>query len=102
MKKILLCTDGSAYSQVSYEYAAWLASKMNFEIEVLYVTDVRAEKAVLSPDFSNNIGIDSYPRLLNELVNLEASKARINHERAKIILDRAKAFLAIAVSTKLN
>ncbi len=94
MKKILLCTDGSAYSQVSYEYAAWLANKMDFEIEVLYVTDKRAEKAVQSPDFSGNIGIDSYQQLLKELVDIEAAKAKINHQRAKIILQEAKTFFS--------
>jgi len=94
MEKILLCTDGSAYSQVSYEYAAWLAKKMDFAIEVLYVTDRRAEKAVQNPDFSGNIGIDSYQQLLKELVNIEASRAKINHERAKIILQEAKAFFS--------
>lgn len=94
MKKILLCTDGSAYSQVSYEYAAWLANTMDFEIEVLYVTDERAEKAIQSPDFSGNIGIDSYQQLLKELVNIEATKARVNHERAKIILEEAKTFFS--------
>lgn len=110
MKKILLCTDGSAYSQVCYEYAAWLAQTMGLEIEgeggagstrisnclveVLYVTDKRAEKAVQSSDFSGNIGIDSYQKLLRELVNLEAAKAKINHERAEIILQEAKAFFS--------
>ncbi|MCC0177453.1 universal stress protein [Waterburya agarophytonicola K14] len=92
MKKILLCTDGSAYSQVSYEYAAWLAQTMDFEIEILYVTDRRGEKAVQSVDFSGNIGIDSYQQLLSELVEIEAARAKINHERAKIILKEARNF----------
>ena len=92
MKKILLCTDGSAYSQVSYEYAAWLAQYMDFNIEVLYVTDRRAEQAVQTPDFSGNIGAGSYQQLLNELVELESSRAKINHERAKIILQSAERF----------
>ena len=41
-----LCTDGSAYSQVSYEYAAWLATKMEFELEVLYISDRRGEQEI--------------------------------------------------------
>lgn len=94
MKKILLCTDGSAYSQVSYEYAAWLAQTMDFEIEILYVTDRRAEKAVQGVDFSGNIGIDSYQQLLNELVEIEAARAKIDCERAKIILESATKFFS--------
>ncbi|RMF23361.1 MAG: universal stress protein, partial [Cyanobacteria bacterium J083] len=38
MKQILLCTDGSLYSQVAYEYAAWLALRIDLKIEILYVT----------------------------------------------------------------
>lgn len=102
MKKILLCTDGSAYSQVSYEYAAWLAQKMDFGIEVLYVSDRRAEKAVRNPDFSGNIGIDSYQKLLNKLADLEATKAKINHERAEIILQQALAFFSDRHVTKVK
>lgn len=94
MKKILLCTDGSAYSQVSYEYAAWLAQRINVTIEVLYVTDKRGEQAAQTADFSGSIGINSYQQLLQELVEVEAAKAKINHKRAKIILQEAKQFLS--------
>jgi len=67
---------------------------MNFAIKVLHVTDRRAETAVQSSDFSGNIGIDSYQKLLNDLVEIQAARARVNHERAKIILDKAKAFFS--------
>lgn len=94
MKKILLCTDGSAYSQVSYEYAAWLAQRAEVNLEILYVTDLRGQKAVQTDDFSGNIGIDSYQQLLNQLVEVEAAKAKINHERAKIILQQAQQYFS--------
>ena len=92
MKKILLCTDGSAYSQVGYEYAAWLAQRKPFAIEILYVTDRRGEQATQTADFSGSIGVDSYQQLLSELVELESAKAKVNHQRAKIILEEAKQF----------
>ena len=94
MKKILLCTDGSAYSQVSYEYAAWLAQHIEISLEILYVTDVRGQEAAQTADFSGSIGIDSYQQLLSKLVEVEAAKAKINHERAKIILQEAKQFFS--------
>ena len=94
MKKILLCTDGSAYARVSYEYAAWLAQRKSFAIEVLYVTDRRGEQAVQAPDFSGSIGINSYQQLLIELVELEAARAKVNHQRAKIILQEAQKFFS--------
>ena len=94
MKKILLCTDGSAYSQVSYEYAAWLAQRKPFAIEILYVTDRRGEQATQAADFSGSIGVDSYQQLLSELVELESARAKVNHQRAKIILEEAKQFFS--------
>ncbi|NET32770.1 MAG: universal stress protein [Cyanothece sp. SIO1E1] len=92
MKKILLCTDGSAFAQIGYEYAAWLAKRVPMEIEVLYVTDRRQAQAVQTHDFSGNLGIDAYQGLLNQLVELEHKTAKINHHRAKIILEAAKQF----------
>ncbi|NET48370.1 MAG: universal stress protein [Merismopedia sp. SIO2A8] len=89
MKKILLCTDGSAFSQVGYEYAAWWANRMDVAIEVLYVTDLRKQQSLTNYDLSGNLGIDSYQQLLAQLVELEHEAAKINHERAKIILDVA-------------
>ena len=92
--KIILCTDGSPYSQVSYEYAAWIAMRIDVEIEILYVTDVRKEQAVRNPDFSGSIGIDSYQQLLDKLVAIESDRAKINHKRAKYILQQAENFLS--------
>ncbi|MEO1005953.1 MAG: universal stress protein [Cyanobacteria bacterium J06638_38] len=94
MKKILLCTDGSAYSQVSYQYVAWLAQYIDIDLEILYVTDSRDEQAVQTHDFTGSIGIDCYQQLLSELVELEAAKAKINHQRAKIILQEAQQFFS--------
>ena len=91
--KILLCTDGSLSSQVSYEYTAWLGSLIDIEIEILYVTDQRKVQAVKTRDFSGSIGLDSYQQLLDKLVEAEGESAKINHQRAKIILQEAKSFL---------
>ena len=100
--KILLCTDGSLYSQVSYEYAAWIAMHMDVEIEVLYVTDRREEQAVKTKDFSGSIGIDSYQQLLDKLVDLESNRAKINHKRAKYILQQAESFLSSREIAKIK
>ena len=91
--KILLCTDGSLSSQVSYEYTVWLGSQMDLEIEILYVTDQRKVQAVKTRDFTGSIGLDSYQQLLDKLVEAEGESAKINHQRAKIILQEAKSFL---------
>lgn len=93
MRNILLCTDGSAYSKVSYEYAAWLAQRIDIALEVLYVTNNGGEQAIQS-DFSGSIGIDCYQELLSQLVELEAAKAKVNHQKAKIILQEVEEFFS--------
>lgn len=92
--KIILCTDGSPYSQVSYEYTAWLARRMDVEIEVLYVTDLRKEQTAKNPDFSGSIGVDAYQQLLDKLVTIESDRAKLNQKRAKYILQQAESFLS--------
>lgn len=90
MKHILLCTDGSAFAQESYHYAAWLAPRLDACVDVLYVTDVRSQKSIETGNLSGSIGIDAAKDLLGKLVELEHEKAKINHERAKLILEDAE------------
>jgi hypothetical protein len=40
MKKILVCTDGSPFAENSYHYAAWFATRLSAEVDVLCVTDI--------------------------------------------------------------
>ena len=89
-----MCTDDSAYSRVSYQYAAWLAQRTEVSLEILYLTDTRDRETIQTADFSGSIGIDSYQQLLQELVQLEAAKAKINRKRAKIILQQAQQFFS--------
>jgi K+-sensing histidine kinase KdpD len=68
MKRILLCTDGSIFSQSSYRYAAWLASRLDASIEVLYVTDIRSQKVATTGNFNGSIGIDASKDLGKKLI----------------------------------
>ncbi len=102
MQRILLCTDGSVFSQSSYHYAAWLAPRLDAEITLLYVTDVRSQKVASTGNLSGSIGIDASKELLNKLVELEHEKAKINHQRAKLILEDAKQFFQAANIQNVN
>jgi|GEM_PF-4870036 len=86
MKNILLCTDGSAYAENVYRYGAWFASQFHAKINVLFVTDIRSQKVVSTGNLSGSIGLGASEQLLNELVNLEHEKAKLNNQRAKKIL----------------
>lgn len=96
MKKILLCTDGSTFAQSSYQYAGWLAPRLDAAIDVLYVTDIRSQRVASTGNLSGSIGIDAAQELLEKLVELEHEKAKLNHQRAQILLQDAQRKLAAA------
>ncbi|VXD19442.1 conserved hypothetical protein [Planktothrix serta PCC 8927] len=94
MKRILLCTDGSIFSQSSYQYAAWFSTRLEASVDVLYVTDTRDKTAAKAKNLSGSIGIDASDALLNQLVALEREKAKLNHQQAKLILQNANQVLS--------
>jgi len=89
MKTILLCTDGSSLAENVYKYGAWFAIQLNAQINVLFVTDIRSQKVAYTGNLSGSIGLGASENLLNELVNLEHEKAKLNNRRARLILQNA-------------
>ncbi|MBO1055300.1 MAG: universal stress protein [Dolichospermum sp. JUN01] len=89
MKNILLCTDGSAFAENVYKYGAWFANQFHARINVLFVTDIRSQQVVSTGNFSGSLGLGASEELLNELVNLEHEKAKLNNKRARLILQNA-------------
>ncbi len=89
MKTILLCTDGSSFAENVYKYGAWFATKIKAQVNVLSVTDIRSQKVSSTGNLSGSIGLGASEQLLNELVNLEHEKAKLNNQRAKLILQNA-------------
>lgn len=90
MKHILLCTDGSIFAQSSYRYASWLAPRLDAEVDVLFVSDIRSQKVASTGNFSGAIGLGASRNLLNQLVELEHQKAKINQQKAQLILQDAE------------
>ncbi len=89
MKRFLLCTDGSSYSAVSCQYAAWLASHADASITVLYVTDVRQFDIPFVADFSGSLGIQPYQDLIGRMKVLERDKAATIEQATRNTLDYA-------------
>ncbi len=103
MKKILLCSDGSAFAENTYRYGAWFATNLKAEeVDVLCVTDVRGQQAISQQNLSGSIGIDASENLLNRLVELEHEKAKINHQRAKLVLQEAAQILKAEGVERIN
>ncbi|QUY43133.1 universal stress protein [Acaryochloris marina] len=92
MKTILLCSDGSAFADGIYKYGAWFAHQLQAQMKVLFVSDIR-QKVVSTGNLSGSIGLGASEQLLNELVNLEHEKAKLNKQRAKLILHNAEQVL---------
>ena len=89
MKNILLCTDGSAFAENVYKYGAWFARQFHAHINVLLVTDIRSQQVASTGNLSGSIGFGASENLLNELVELEHKKAKLNNQRARLILQNA-------------
>ncbi|MGD1858237.1 MAG: universal stress protein [Leptolyngbyaceae cyanobacterium] len=89
MKTILLCSDGSAFADGIYRYGAWFARRFEAQTKVLFVTDIRSQKVVSTGNLSGSIGLGASEQLLNELVDLEHERAKLNNQRARLILKNA-------------
>lgn len=89
MENILLCTDGSSFAENVYKYGAWFANQFNSQIKVLSVTDIRSQQVANTGNLSGSIGLGASETLLNELVNIEHERAKINNQRARLVLDNA-------------
>lgn len=75
MKNILICTDGSAYSEQACRYAAWLHEQTGAELSVLYVSDLRQFEIPAVADFSGSLGIQPFEGMVSQLHEVEEIKA---------------------------
>ncbi|WOD41252.1 universal stress protein [Nodosilinea sp. E11] len=102
MKRILLCTDGSAFAQSSYPYTAWFAEQLGASVDVLYVTDSRGQATAEASNLSGSIGLGAAESLLKKLVEVEHERSKLNHQKAKLILADAEAAIAAHGATTVK
>ena len=102
MKKILLCSDGSAFTENTYRYGAWFATNLEAEVDVLCISDLRAQQATSTQNLSGSIGIDASENLLNRLVELEHQKAKLDRQQAKLVLQAAAQALKAQGVDRIN
>lgn len=82
MNKILVCTDGSQYSHVACQYAAWLAKMEDASVVALYVTDLRLFEVPAVADLSGSLGIQPFEGMIAQLQEVEKVKADFIEEQA--------------------
>ena len=93
MPNILACTDGSIYANSVYNYTAWAATKMSASVHVLHMLNPHHEDPVMA-DTSGSIGLGAKTALLEEIVELEAARAKMARKRGEVILKNATAQLS--------
>ena len=105
LTKLIALIDGSIYAQSVCDHAAWIATRGRMAVEVVHVLG-RRDTTSVPVNLSGSIGLGARTALLEELVELDAQKAKLAHKRARIILDEARASLLEAgvgeVTTRLR
>lgn len=89
---ILVCTDGSLYAPSIYDNAAWASKQLEASVHVLHMLDPHHEDPVKT-DLSGSMGFNARQNLLEELVELEAAKAKLATKRGEAILEDAESQL---------
>ena len=100
MSNILACTDGSIYSTSVYHHTAWAAKQMSAAVHVLHMLDPHHEDPVKA-DHSDSLNLGARTALLEEIVELEAQRAKVARKRGEDILENATAQLQAAGITQI-
>lgn len=77
MKNYLVCVDGSSYSQVCCQYAAWFAKKSKAHLNVVYVSELNPLQNPLWADLGGSLGIDPFQDFSSKLELIEKEKVKI-------------------------
>ena len=88
MSHILACTDGSLYAPSLYQHASWAAKGLGAPVHVIHV--IEREEIPVTQDLSGNLGFQANAELMQELVLLDESHARVARLRGKAILEDAE------------
>lgn len=103
-QKIIALVDGSIYSASVCDHAAWIAERSGAPVELVHVLGRR--DAADSTDLSGAIRLGARSKLLEELAELDAQRARLITHRGRAILEDARAILEKAgipeITTRLR
>lgn len=92
MTNILACIDASLYATSVVEHAAWAASRLDGQVEVLHVIQ-RKDAVAARHDLSGAVGLGAKSALLEELVRIDESEGKLAQEKGRALLAAAKAHL---------
>lgn len=105
MINLMALIDGSSYSRSVCDHAAWFAKRSAGAVEIIHVLG-RSEVSGQPENLSGSIGLGARTALLEELVELDAQRARLSQKRGRAILEDAAAIFPASgvdkVTTKLR
>lgn len=86
--KIIALVDGSIYSESVCHHAAWIAQKTKAPLELIHVLGRR--EAPDKSDLSGAIKLGARTKLMEELAELDAQRAKLVSHRGRAILEDAR------------
>ncbi|NNU82253.1 universal stress protein [Halovulum dunhuangense] len=89
--KIIALVDGSIYSESVCDHAAWIAQRTGAPVELIHVLGRR--EAPDKSDLSGAIRLGARSRLLEDLAELDAQRAKLVAHRGRAILEDARAIV---------
>src|SRR6056297_3208194 len=90
-QKIIALVDGSIYSESVCHHAAWIARKTDAPVELIHVLGRRENSA--DRDLSGTIRLGARSKLLEELAELDAQRAKLVSHRGRAVLEDARAIV---------
>lgn len=102
MTKLLVCIDGSAYADNICANAAWVAKRMDAEIDLLHVLRRNSDYQASSSDHTGSIGLGARSELLEELTKVDEERGRLDQQKGRIILEHGEKILRDAGVQKIN
>ncbi|SMH57226.1 universal stress protein [Maritimibacter sp. HL-12] len=101
---LIALVDGSAYAESVCHHTAWIARRTASRVKLYHVMGRR--DATEKQDLSGAIRLGARTRLLEQLSEMDAARAKLAHEHGRAILEDAKAIVEsggdIEVETRLR
>lgn len=88
--KIIALVDGSIYSESVCHHVAWIAGRTKAPVELFHVLGRRDGG---SGDLSGNLRLGARTKIMSELAELDAQRAKLAQAQGRAILDDAKAII---------
>lgn len=85
MIKLLACIDLSQYAASVCDYSAWVATRLDATVELLHVIQ-RKDAMAARHDLSGTLGLGAKSTLMEELVSIEETEAKLAREQGRALL----------------